>query len=763
MVTTKGASLNPNAQVWQEFPVLQTDVLEVTEDSAWVNSYPPPIDFVEDYPEFPSPEGKDFGLVYPDGSDYGSDYDPIAPEVMGNGCDYPDVGYMVFDSQYNGSVEEEVQPEKTLSDESLRESLKKQLEFYFSRENLSKDLYLISQMDSDQFVSIWTIACMEDIKSLTSDMDLIVDVLKASPLVQVDETGEKVRPNHSRCIIILREVPETTPVEEVEALFKNENCPKALSAEFAHNSNWYITFQSDNDALQALKYLREEVKVFQGKPIMARIKAINTFFGKGGFHGMDSSVFTQPPPPQTPSQPFGSPVYIDMQQVYSPQQQYPVYPVVSPAWSPTPMPYFETPLAPFQNSGYVNGYRNSGHYKGNSLPVNGRPRSRNQGYSRPQEMGSGCPVDVPLSPQAQISGVPIRPSSDALSPTSFSPKDTLQAPLLNGEAGRPRRPNYRGMRRKREDELNTKSLPTGEVKLPPPNFDLAACNFPPLPGSVVTAKEEMALDMRLADVVRGLKPASQPVKEAKSADQSDSSSNKAESEASLTEMPVSTPEVELETSCISESNKGEGEVDSSPSSEDASSPQTSVSEETSITSTTNASQSTSTSTASTNASQSTSTSTASTNASQSTSTASTNASQSFPTTPSTNSEPETRKLSYAEVCQRLAKDPPPPIQPPALSPPSTPACVANQPLQELKVNRGTSRAIILINTTPTNPGTTSINAHSEGLMTRTDRDPRTARDREISANRFLRSEDSSAAARSRTFLLRQNRHFMNYI
>lgn len=655
MVTTKGTSLNPNAQVWQEIPVLQTDVLEVTEESAWINTYPPPIDFVEDYSEFPSPDGKDFGLVYPDGSDYGSDYDPIPTEVMGNGCDYPDVGYLVFDPQYNGTVEEEVQPDKTLSEESLRESLKKQLEFYFSRENLSKDLYLISQMDSDQFVPIWTIACMEDIKSLTTDLDLVVDVLKASPLVQVDETGEKVRPNHSRCIIILREVPETTPVQEVEALFQNENCPKALSAEFAHNSNWYITFQSDNDALQALKYIREEVKVFQGKPIMARIKAINTFFGKSGFHGMDSSVFTQQPPPQTQSQPFGSPVYIDMQQVYSPQQQYPVYPVVSPSWSPTPMPYFETPLAPFQNGGYMSGYRSSGNYKGNSLSVNGhRPRSRNQGYSRPQDMGSGCLMDVPLSPQAQISGAPVRPTSDALSPTSFSPKDgTLQASLQNGEAGRPRRPNHRGMRRKREDELNTKPLSTAEVKPPPPNFDLASCNFPPLPGSVVTAKEETALDMRLADVVRGLKPASQAVKEAKSADQSDSSSRKAESEAPSTE----TPEVEPETSCsASESSRDEGEVDSSTSGESSPSPQTPVSEEPSVTSTTNTSQSTSTA--------------------------------SSPTTPSTSSEPEPRKLSYAEVCQRLAKDPPPPVQSATPSPPSPPASVANQPLQELKVNRG---------------------------------------------------------------------------
>lgn len=52
--------------------------------------------------------------------------------------------------------------------------------FLFFRENLSKDLYLISQMDGDQFVPIWAIACIEDVKALTTDMDLILDVLKGS-------------------------------------------------------------------------------------------------------------------------------------------------------------------------------------------------------------------------------------------------------------------------------------------------------------------------------------------------------------------------------------------------------------------------------------------------------------------------------------------------------------------------------------------------------------------------------------------------------
>lgn len=71
----------------------------------------------------------------------------------------------------------------------------------------------------------------------------------------------------------------------------------------------------------------------------ARIKAINTFFAKNGYRSMDSSsLYAQQS--QSQSQ-FSSPLY--MQHVY-PQQQYPVYGIVPPTWTPSPTPYFETPL-----------------------------------------------------------------------------------------------------------------------------------------------------------------------------------------------------------------------------------------------------------------------------------------------------------------------------------------------------------------------------------------------------------------------------------
>lgn len=47
-------------------------------------------------------------------------------------------------------------------------------------------------------------------------------------------------------------------------------------------------------------------------------------------------------------------------------------------------------------------------------------------------------------------------------------------------------------------------IPLVEVKVSPPKFDLAATNFPPLPGCVVSTQGEPVLENRMSDVVRGL-------------------------------------------------------------------------------------------------------------------------------------------------------------------------------------------------------------------------------------------------------------------
>ncbi|XP_072552558.1 la ribonucleoprotein 4Aa isoform X3 [Salminus brasiliensis] len=655
MVTSKGAGLNPNAKVWQEIPAAPTEA-PVDGTEAW--SQPS----MTEEPNGCKPYTPGFSALLDNGSS-------ATAEGVVNGMDPPHPNFSVCEPTSGTNVESKLSEEQPLSAESLRESLKKELEFCFSRENLSKDLYLISQMDSDQFVPIWTIASMEGIKVLTTDMDLILDVLRSSPMVQVDEKGEKVRPNHKRCIIILREVPETTPVEEVEALFKNDNCPKVISVEFAHNNNWYITFQSDTDAQQAYKYLREEVKTFQGKPIMARIKAINTFFAKNGYRSLDCSVYQQQS--HTQSQ-YSSPLF--MQPVYSPQQQYPLYGIVPPTWTPSPTPYFETPLAPFPNSGFVNGFNSPGHYKTGSNSLNiGRPFNRNRNHVKPQtRTNDGLTSTVPpvplvdglRSPQPPATSGPALGSTELSS--SFPHLASTEATDDGTVSGRGRRTTYRGTRRRREDERTARPVPLAEVKVPPPKFDLAASNFPPLPGCSISPQGEPVLENRMSDVVRGLNRD----KQSDTNKESTVSPAGPASEEIVPRLvqPVSKPTVHPVDPAACSANPQEKKLEKA---------EPLVHKEMPVNPTpTPAISPTPTQPA---PAPKTQTSPASPAAPQ--------ANPSLTSTTNTTAIPEPRKLSYAEVCQRPPKDPPPPPPPPPPATTSAPASASSQPLRELRVNK----------------------------------------------------------------------------
>jgi len=165
-----------------------------------------------------------------------------------------------------------------LEGEELVNALRKQLEFYFSRQNLPTDAYLRSQMDARHFVSIDIIAGFRKVKSLTEDRNFLLQVMKQCKNLVVDATEKMVRPNLEvkRTTLILRDIPSTTKLEEIKKIFDDPNCAEFTSIRPEIGDTWFVTFKNQDDCTSTAWYLNTEKK-FQGKQIRCRVKSENLF------------------------------------------------------------------------------------------------------------------------------------------------------------------------------------------------------------------------------------------------------------------------------------------------------------------------------------------------------------------------------------------------------------------------------------------------------------------------------------------------------
>ena len=73
--------------------------------------------------------------------------------------------------------------------DTVMDAIRKQIDYYFSEENLVKDLFLRGKMDANGWVEMATIAAFNRVRMLTPDLSIIAQSLESSPVIEISPDG----------------------------------------------------------------------------------------------------------------------------------------------------------------------------------------------------------------------------------------------------------------------------------------------------------------------------------------------------------------------------------------------------------------------------------------------------------------------------------------------------------------------------------------------------------------------------------------------
>ncbi|XP_038719719.1 la-related protein 6A-like isoform X2 [Tripterygium wilfordii] len=125
--------------------------------------------------------------------------------------------------------------------DDLKRKIIKQVEYYFSDENLPTDKYLLSfiKKNKDGFVPISVIASFRKMKKLSQDYFLITAALRESSLLVVSSDAKKVKRIHPLhfneardpkfCTVLVENLPEDHSVESIQRIFGEVGNIKSIS------------------------------------------------------------------------------------------------------------------------------------------------------------------------------------------------------------------------------------------------------------------------------------------------------------------------------------------------------------------------------------------------------------------------------------------------------------------------------------------------------------------------------------------------------
>lgn len=150
------------------------------------------------------------------------------------------------------------------------------LESYLSPENSQKDASLANIAVNGK-VTVNALSRIQVIRNLTSDRELLLEALLESSKFELDPSYSWVtikKKQRERNVLILREIPTETPVEEIKEIFTGfTDLPDIKSIHSDIGNNWFITFNNQDDCMAAALKLSTEGK-FKGESLKVRVKAI---------------------------------------------------------------------------------------------------------------------------------------------------------------------------------------------------------------------------------------------------------------------------------------------------------------------------------------------------------------------------------------------------------------------------------------------------------------------------------------------------------
>lgn len=127
---------------------------------------------------------------------------------------------------------------------NLRASIVKQIDYYFSDENLQNDRYLISLMDGQGWTPISKIADFKRVKKMSTDIPFILDALQASNTVEVQ--GDKIR-RRDEWAKWLPASADSTSILKPETLQRQHSQKSAFHGDYGHDNNKKDTSKENVD------------------------------------------------------------------------------------------------------------------------------------------------------------------------------------------------------------------------------------------------------------------------------------------------------------------------------------------------------------------------------------------------------------------------------------------------------------------------------------------------------------------------------------